>query len=195
MVNAISDEELMLQVREGIGEMLGVLFDRYQQPLFSFFVRLTGDRSLSEDLVQDVFYRILRYRHTYKPGSAFRTWMYQVARNARHDIVTRQPNEAPLEEQTMQPATLPRDTVAEEQEGLLLRRALLALPEEKREVLLLSRFQELSYEEIGKLMGCDVGAVKVRVFRALQALKQIVGELQKPPGLRSNLQHGVRHDV
>jgi RNA polymerase sigma-70 factor, ECF subfamily len=180
MVNTISDEELMLQVREGIGEMLGVLFDRYQQPLFSFFVRLTGDRSLSEDLVQEVFYRILRYRHTYKPGSAFRAWMYQVARNARQDGLHRQRGETPLEE-SLQPAIVPRDSVADEQESLLLRRALLALPEEKREVLLLSRFQELSYEEIGKLLGCDVGAVKVRVFRALQSLKEIAGQLQNQP--------------
>ena len=180
MVNTISDEELMLQVREGIGEMLGVLFHRYQQSLFSFFVRLTGDRALSEDLVQDVFYRILRYRHTYKPGSAFRAWMYQVARNARQDSLHRQRNETPLEE-SLHPSVVPRDRVAEEQESLLLRRALLALPEEKREVLLLSRFQELGYEEIGKLLGCDVGAVKVRVFRALQSLKEIASQLQNQP--------------
>lgn len=185
MVTTISDEELMLQVREGIGEMLGVLFDRYQQPLFSFFVRLTGDRALSEDLVQDVFYRILRYRHTYKPGSAFRSWMYQVARNARQDSVHRQRPETPLEEQTVQPSILPRDAVADHEESLLLRRALLELPEEKREVLLLSRFQDLSYEEIGKLLGCDVGAVKVRVFRALQALKEIANRLQNQPGPQS----------
>lgn len=184
MVHTISDEELMLQVREGIGEMLGVLFERYQQPLFSFFVRLTGDRALSEDLVQDVFYRILRYRRTYKPGSAFRTWMYQVARNARRDSFDRR-RETSLEEQMIQPAVLPRDTVADEQENLLLRRALLQLPEEKREVLLLSRFQELSYEEIGNLLGCDAGAVKVRVFRALQALRQIANQLQSRPSLES----------
>ncbi len=181
MVTTISDEELMLQVREGIGEMLSVLFDRYQQPLFSFFVRLTGDRSLSEDLVQDVFYRILRYRHTYKPGSQFRSWIYQVARNARHDNLGRQRNETALEE-NLHPSVVPRDSVADQQESLLLRRALLQLPEEKREVLLLSRFQELSYEEIGKLLGCEVGAVKVRVFRALQALKEIARDLQNKPG-------------
>jgi RNA polymerase sigma factor (sigma-70 family) len=185
MVHTISDEELMLQVREGIGEMLGVLFERYQQPLFSFFVRLTGDPALAEDLVQDVFYRILRYRRTYKPGSAFRTWMYQVARNARRDSFDRRRNETPLHEQMIHPAVLPRDTVADEQENLLLRRALLQLPEEKREVLLLSRFQELSYEEIGNLLGVEAGAVKVRVFRALQALKEIANQLQNRPSLES----------
>src|SRR5437764_7755098 len=56
------DEDLMLQVRDGAGEMLGVLFDRYQTPLFNFYSKLTGDRTLSEDLVQEVFLRILKYR-------------------------------------------------------------------------------------------------------------------------------------
>ena len=195
MATTISDEELMLQVREGIGEMLGVLFDRYQQPLFSFFVRMTGDRALSEDLVQDVFYRILRYRHTYKPGSAFRAWIYQVARNARRDNLDRQINETSLDEQTLPSTVVPVDTVSEQQQNALLRRALLKLPEEKREVLVLSRFQELTYEEIGSLLGCEAGAVKVRVFRALQALKEMVHKLQNRPLLKPGLQQGVRYDM
>jgi RNA polymerase sigma factor (sigma-70 family) len=195
MANTISDEELMLQVREGIGEMLGVLFDRYQQPLFSFFVRMTGDRALSEDLVQDVFYRILRYRHTYKPGSAFRAWMYQVARNARRDNLDRQVNEISLDDQTLPSTVVPVDIAAEQQQNALLRRALLKLPEEKREVLVLSRFQELSYEEIGNLLGCETGAVKVRVFRALQALRETVHRLQSRPPLKPGPQQGVRYDM
>ena len=62
----------MLQVRNGESEMLGVLFDRYQAPLFNFYTRLMGDRGASEDLVQEVFLRILRYRASYQPGTAFR---------------------------------------------------------------------------------------------------------------------------
>ena len=195
MATTISDEELMLQVREGVGEMLGVLFDRYQQPLFSFFVRMTGDRALSEDLVQDVFYRILRYRHTYKPGNAFRSWMYQLARNTRRDNLDRQVNEISIDEQALPSTVVPLDSVAEQQQNALLRRALLKLPEEKREVLVLSRFQELSYEEIGNLLGCEAGAVKVRVFRALQALKETFHKLQRRPPLKPGLQQGVRYDM
>ena len=81
----VPDEDLMLQVRNGEAEMLGVLFDRYQAPLFNFYTKMTQDRAMSEDLVQDVFVRILRYRQTYRPGTPFRTWMYQIARNARLD--------------------------------------------------------------------------------------------------------------
>src|SRR5215472_5086334 len=79
------DEDLMLQVRDGAGEMLGVLFDRYQTPLFNFYAKLTGDRALSEDLVQEVFLRILKYRQSYRRGTPFRAWVYQIARNARID--------------------------------------------------------------------------------------------------------------
>jgi len=81
----VPDEDLMLQVRDGEVAMLGVLFDRYQTPLYNFYTKMTQDRALSEDLVQDVFLRILRYRHTYRPDTPFRAWIYQIARNARFD--------------------------------------------------------------------------------------------------------------
>src|ERR1051326_3831130 len=79
MSNSLSDEDLMSQVRSGVGEMLGVLFERYHVPLFNFYLKLTGDRPVSEDLVQEVFFRILKYRHSYRADTAFRAWMYQIA--------------------------------------------------------------------------------------------------------------------
>src|SRR5437763_8148003 len=103
MKNSLPDEELMFQVRNGVAEMLGVLFDRYQSPLFNFYCKLTGDRTASEDLVQDVFYRILKYRHTYQPGTSFRTWMYQIARNARLDLIRRQRPEVEIDAQLLPP--------------------------------------------------------------------------------------------
>ena len=171
MDHSIPDEELMSQVRSGVGEMLGELFERYQVPLFNFYYRLTGDRSLSEDLVQEVFFRILKYRHSYRPETPFRAWMYQIARNARIDYLRRRRPETALEPE-MEPAVFPSDTAQEQQEATLLRRALLELPEEKREVLVLSRFQGLKYEQIAELMGCEVNTVKVRVHRALHELRE-----------------------
>src|SRR5271170_5340263 len=170
MATLIPDEELMLQVREGGGEMLGDLFDRYQTPLFNYYAKLTGDRGISEDLVQEVFLRILKYRRSYRPGTPFRAWMYQIARNARLDHVRKQRPDAEYSEATAPVITFP-DGAQQTQEAALLHRALMQLPEEKREVLVLSRFQELKYEEIGRLLGCVVGAVKVRVHRALQELR------------------------
>ena len=168
----------MLQVRDGAGETLGVLFDRYQAPLLNFYARLTGDRTLSEDLVQEVFLRILRYRQSYRAGTPFRAWIYQIARNARvdHHRKSRPQTELDPEMAAPKPAN---DPAQREQETALLRRALMSLPEEKREILILARFQELKYEEIASLVGCELATVRVRVHRALQELREIYRRLER----------------
>jgi len=176
MTQTLPDEDVMLEVRNGTAETLGVLFDRYQAPLFNYYAKLTGDRALSEDLVQEVFFRILKYRHTYRPGTAFRPWLYQIARNARTDHFRKQRPETELVPEMM-PGVATADSAQQKQETALLHRALMKLPEEKRELLILCRFQELQYEEVGRLLGCQVGAVKVRVHRALQELRLVYQEL------------------
>jgi len=187
------DEELMLEVRNGTGQLLGVLFDRYHAPLFNFYCKSTGDRAASEDLVQEVFYRILKYRHTYRPGTPFRTWLYHIARNARLDRLKKQAAEKKLEAETPV-SDQPPVTLERKQEAVLLHRALMRLPDEKREVLILSRFQELSYQEIARLLQCEVGAVKVRVFRALRDLGDMLRQLERQtamPGKGSQQIRGV----
>ena len=177
LAKTVPDEDLMLQVREGTGEMLGELFDRYQTPLFNFYAKMTGDRAMSEDLVQEVFLRILKYRQSYRPGTQFRSWLYQIARNARTDFYKKHRPE-PAEAAKADVAPAAQEGAQQSQHEELLHRALMQLPEEKREILLLSRFQELKYEEIARLLGCETGAVKVRVHRALQELRQIFQALE-----------------
>ena len=84
-VDAASDHELMIAVRAGEIRRLGDLFERYNRPLYGFFVRLTNQRSASEDLVQIVFYRILKYRHTYRDEGRFSAWIYHLARKVAAD--------------------------------------------------------------------------------------------------------------
>jgi RNA polymerase sigma-70 factor (ECF subfamily) len=190
MSNSMSDEELMAQVRNGVGEMLGVLFERYQLPLFNFYLKLTGDRTGSEDLVQEVFFRMLKYRQSYRPETPFRAWMYQIARNARVDHLRRRRPETSWEPE-MSPAIVPADTAQQSQETALLHRALMRLQEEKREVLVLSRFQDLKYEEIAQLLGCETGTVKTRVHRALKELREIFDGLQSGRLLRGKSSEGA----
>ena len=78
----MNDERVMQAVRSGDAERLGTLFERHHVALYEFLYRTTGDASTAEDLVQDVFVRILKYRHTYRDGYPFLTWMYRIARNA-----------------------------------------------------------------------------------------------------------------
>jgi len=171
------DEDLMLDVRNGAGETLGVLFDRYHTPLYNFYSKLTGDRTLSEDLVQEVFLRILKYRQSYQPGTPFRAWIYQIARNARVDHYRKTPKHITFEPE-MAPAVMPKDSAQHSEESELLHRAMMQMPEEKREILILSRFQELRYDEIARLLGCELGTVKTRIHRAIQELRQTFRQLE-----------------
>ena len=177
-MNAPSDDLLMRQVRGGEASRLGVLFERYQLALYGFYVRLTGDRPASEDLVQEVFFRMLKYRHTYRDDSQFTTWMYHIARNVQADWFRKRRLEVGVadEEWNRMPGR-EQPGMEARQEAALVRQALARLPEDKREVLVLSRFQDLKYDQIAELLDCEVGAVKVRVHRALRALREIYGEL------------------
>jgi len=185
-VNSTGDELLMLRVRDGEVEKLGILYERYRDPLFNFFVRLTASPSLSEDLVHDVFLRMLKYRHTFETGKVFRTWMYQVARNAQIDSWRIRQHEISLEgagaeswEALASHDSSPDFSLRQRQEMNLLQRALAELPFESREVLVLGRFQKLKYEEIARVLDCSVSAVKMRVHRALKELKERFMHLSK----------------
>jgi RNA polymerase sigma factor (sigma-70 family) len=174
-----TDERLMLAVRDGDLKKPGLLFDSHHQILFSFFCRLTGNRTVAEDLVQDVFFRILKYRKSFRDDSRFNTWMFQIARNARTDFF-RKYHAEPLPQTDFDVADrnpFPNQKLEREQEAERLNQALLQLPTDKRELLVLARYQELRYDEIAELLNIDVGTVKVRVHRALKQLREIFKDL------------------
>jgi RNA polymerase sigma factor (sigma-70 family) len=169
----VEDEQVMREVREGEVGKLELLFDRHHAGILRYFLYLTSNRSLSEDLAQDVFFRVLKYRHTYQPDGNFRAWLYQIARNVYADQLGKQKPEVRLPEEAreIRGAEIPPDReFQKKQETLILRRALAAMPGEKREVLIMSRFQDLKYEEIAEVLKCEVGTVKVRVYRAMRDL-------------------------
>jgi len=172
-----TDNSLMQGVRDGDLGALAVLFERHHRSLFNYFLHVNGNRDLSEDLVQDVYFRMLKYRKTYQPERPFTAWMYQIARNAHVDSISKRKFEVGLGEREFASANVMDENLKRKQEIGLLKRAMARLPLEKRELLVLSRYQNLKYEEIAGILGCDVGAVKVRVYRAVRALGQIYFEL------------------
>lgn len=176
----IADEDVMAQVQNGDLDRMSVLFDRYQSPLYQFFRRQSLDSSASEDLVQEVFVRVMRFRGTYRAGATFRSWLYQIARNTRIDYLRRALRETTVDDSFGDTFTTEAavDTALEaSDQARMLRRALARLPERKREVLLLSRYQGLKYKEIADLMGCDVNTIKVRIHRSVQELREVFLQL------------------
>jgi RNA polymerase sigma factor (sigma-70 family) len=171
-----TDEALMLAVRDGDVGRLGVLFERHHRPLFDFFARMTGNRQASEDLVQDVFVRILKYRSTYRNEAQFTTWMYHIARNTRFDQFKKKRPELVFPEEEIQTPAHGISAVRQvehDQEKELLEQAMLKLNQDKRELLVLARYREMKYEQIAELLGVDVGTIKVRVHRAMKELREI----------------------
>jgi Sigma-70 region 2 len=90
---SVTDDALMSRVRDGDVQALAPLFDRHHASLLNFYLHTTDNRASSEDLLQDVFVRILKYRRTYRPGSRFLTWMYRIARHARVDYIRKRHGE------------------------------------------------------------------------------------------------------
>lgn len=179
-MNSTSDHNLMMAVRDGDLDKLGHLFERYHKMLYNFFLRHIGDNKSSEDLVQDVFFRMLKYRHTYRGEGLFTTWMFSIARNAYITYFRKNRHQKKWVEYTENLESTepnPEERVEQNSNIVLLQKALARLSDEKREVLLLSRFQNMKYEEIAKVTGCKVGTIKARVHWALKDLARIYQEL------------------
>jgi RNA polymerase sigma factor (sigma-70 family) len=177
-LDILSDNAIMLKVKNGDLDRMGLLFERHHRQLLGFLYHMTGNREQSEDLVQNVFYRMLKYRHTFRGDGEFRAWMYHVARNAIHDegrTLKRSIRHQELDGYTEKIAggSMADAHIQKKQELQVLHQALAELSEENREILVLSRFQEMKYHEIAGIMNISEGAVKVRVHRALQQLKNI----------------------
>ncbi len=178
----MTDNQLMEQVREGKVEKLAVLFERYHVKLYNFLLRLTGNQSISEDLLQEAFFRILKYRGTFRETSRFSIWMYQIARNAHIDHLRKRKRDVPLEDQwekQISPDPGPLEEAEANQDIELMTKALAKLPWKKREILLLSRFQNMKYKEIAELLGCQIGTVKAHVHRAIKELRTIYSDLSE----------------
>ncbi len=193
-MEALSDNALMMRVKEGDLDNMSPLFERYKKPLYGFFYGLNREQELSEDLVQNTFLRILKYRHLFRArlpedgsdgqgGSDFRAWMFHIARNVNNDHHRKKRVKATEDLENWQERVGHHENQSNEmqhnEEHRMLSMAMDRLPEDKREVLLLSKFEEKKYSEIGVVLGCTEGAVKVKVFRALQELKVIYKQLER----------------
>jgi RNA polymerase sigma factor (sigma-70 family) len=179
----VTDETLMHAVRNGDVAKLGILFERYHRPLFDFLARMTGNAAAAEDLVQDVFVRVLKYRATWRDEGRFETWLFRIARNARADYFKSHSADAPIDEAADHPSHTPQaiDTLARDREIARLQQALMLLREDKRELIVLARYRDMKLEAIADLLGVEVGTVKVRMHRAVKELREIFLRLNESP--------------
>jgi RNA polymerase sigma factor (sigma-70 family) len=166
----------MLKVKNGDIDKMGLLYERYNRQLYRFLFNMTRQKELSEDMVQNIFLRMLKYPDGFIGFGEFKTWMYHIARNAVYDHfrkVKRTPTHYDLTnlEERIEGDQNSDTRLEKEQELKTLETAMDNLTDENRELLILCRFQELKYHEIAKILNTTEGAIKVRVHRALNQLK------------------------
>lgn len=168
----------MLKVKTGDLDRMGLLFERHYKPLFGFLYRMSSDKENSEDMAQNVFLRMIKYRHTYKGEGEFKTWMYHLARNVLNDF---HKSNAKRSDSEIKDNLLSEDTtqinLEKNEQVALLNTALNKLSEEHREILVLSRYQELDYSEIASILNITEANVRVKIHRAMTQLKSMFHKL------------------
>jgi RNA polymerase sigma-70 factor (ECF subfamily) len=184
--NPDPDASLMLRVKRGDTEAFAELVDKYKQPVMNLVFRLLRDATEAEDLAQGVFVQVYKSAHRYEVSARFSTWLFTIARNLCLNEIRRRSRhpadslEAAYPESEDQPARQFEDRKAFSAPDALLRReleqkieqALAELPENQRTAVLLCRQEELSYEEIAKVLGCSLSATKSLIHRGRETLKQ-----------------------
>lgn len=168
-----TDVALMERVARADAEAFRELVVRHQQPLLNFFTRL-GASNVCEDLTQESFVRLWKYRDKYRPTAKFTTFLYTLARHAWQDHCRRQSRFTLFQERYARET--PQETdggLPELRKDMDVQAALDSLSPKHREVLVLAVHQGLRYEEIAQVLGIPEGTVKSRIFNALSSLQRM----------------------
>jgi len=169
-----SDEYLINCIRNGDIEKTAILFERHQKNIFAYFFRLTRNRVESEDLTQNVFVRLIRFRNSYKPYHPFLPWIFRIAHHVFIDHCNYKTKE--IKRLNEYNRVTECESENDDEKLIVFYKAFEKLPIEYRELLILNRYHELTYKQIGESLGMNEKAVKQKAFRALEKLK---GECKK----------------
>ena len=185
MDKEISSEELMARVAEGDDSAFEILVNRHQTSVLNLIYRFIADRTQAKDLAQEVFIRVWQGAKSYEPKAKFTTWLYRITANlcfnelksarrkrwfsfSRSDEV----GEQTLEETLADNRPSAEDLLLEKERSRQISGALQSLPENQRMALILSRYDDLSYQEIAQVIGCSVPAVESLLVRAKRGLQE-----------------------
>jgi RNA polymerase sigma factor (sigma-70 family) len=173
----LSDQELMRLVQGGDYSPASEIYDRYSARIYNFAFRFLKNAEAAEDAVQEVFVKMMKHAGQFQGDAKLSTWLFSITANWCRDYLRKADNKAKEAEDVLLslPTSAehsPERNLERREDELRVQKALSALTPEQREAILLSRYQGLSYAEIAQIAGCSEGAVKTRVFRAMETLKK-----------------------
>lgn len=162
-------------LQRGEKAALDRLMDRWQIPLRAYLYRHLHHEQDALDLAQETFVRVYRHREQFRPGARFSTWMFQIALNLVRDHV-RSRQRRPTESLEAAPEPASGATVhgdVERSESVAaVREAIATLPDDLREAVILSEYEQLSHAEIGAVVGATPKAIETRLYRARDLLRK-----------------------
>ena len=173
-----TDEELMLKFQSGQKEAVAVIYERYKMRIFNFCLRMVGNRSEAEDAAGDVFLSLFDKNYRFHPEAKFSTWAFTIARNQCISRLRRQKN-------TVDADDLPSieensaELLAKKELAWQVKRAIVKLPREQKEAIVLREYHGLSYDEMAQVLECSLEKVKILIYRARENLRQELQSLIK----------------
>jgi RNA polymerase sigma-70 factor (ECF subfamily) len=184
--SALSDAEIMLRVREGDDQGFNYLIEKYRKPIIHFMFRMVHNQAVAEELAQEVFLRVYRSRQTYRAEARFTTWLYRIATNlgvnhARDTKHERAAQNVYLDQPDPETGTTPdlADATPTAEYDLVrgermraIRQHVMALPERQRMAVLMHKYQDMDYKQIGEVLKLSESATKSLLFRAYQTLRE-----------------------
>lgn len=178
----VDDISLMTLIKKGDAGAFELLLSRHQRSVYNLAVRFLGDRDEAEDVTQETFFRIFKAAPTYTPDAKFTTWLYTIVKNLCFNVLRGRKSGqlVPMESEYLPELPTgdegPIERIARAQTRDAVIRAVARLPENMRMALILNKYHDLQYDEIARIMGCTVNAVKLRMYRARLILaKELAG--------------------
>ncbi len=180
------DAEVMLRLKAGELECFDYLMNKYRRPIVHFMFRMVHNQAIAEEMAQEVFLRVYRSRETYRAEARFTTWLYRIATNlaVNHARDTRNERTAPtvhldepdpetgsLHDVADSTPTIEADMLRQERMNAI-KQHVLALPERQRMAVLMHKYQEMDYKQIGAVLKLSESATKSLLFRAYQTLRE-----------------------
>jgi RNA polymerase sigma-70 factor, ECF subfamily len=176
------DAQLMLRVRDGDETSFALLLERHRGPVVHFLYRMVGNQAVSEELAQEVFFRVYKSRASYEPTAKFTTWLFRIATHlALNSIRDRKKEKGQLsldedspdgrERQVPDGTQTVEDSMVQDVRVREVRSAIEALPEKQRAAVLMHKYEGLGYAQISKALECSESATKSLLFRAYETLR------------------------
>jgi RNA polymerase sigma-70 factor (ECF subfamily) len=166
----VDDRKIIERVLKGDTEAFNLLIRQWERPIYNFILRMIGDRDEAMDLCQDSFMKAYRELSTLKDRDRFSSWLYRIAHNTCYSKLRKDQGKTFVE---LQPETQSSRTPIESR--LAVEKALLQLPEDQREAVVLKVYQNLKFDEIAAIQGAPISTVKSRLYMGFEKLRSILG--------------------